>query len=71
MVREGGGTSPWRGSEQCAVENPPWSLCDAAQMWGSQRLRGYKIYSLSIFLFLFYPIKTVILLSHFGLGLSY
>lgn len=44
---------------------------DAAQNCSSQHLNGRKIYLLSVFLVLFYLIKTTILLLHLLLGLSY
>lgn len=58
------------GSVQHGV-GPLQGLPDTTQMWGSRQVKGCKIYSLSLFLFLFYLIKTAILLGRLLLGLSY
>lgn len=45
---------------------------DAAQTQGSQQLKGCKVYSLCIFLFLFYHLtRTAILLCHLLSDLSF
>lgn len=47
------GFPPWMGSAQCAMGKLIHGPSNAAQMQGSQYLKGYEIYSLCRLLFLF------------------
>lgn len=50
----------WICSVQCTRGKGIWTPTDAAQMWSAQYLKGFKIYLLPIFMFLFCLIKGVI-----------
>lgn len=64
------GMSPQTGSAQHAVGESMQAPSSAEPMHGGQHQKGYKVYYLSIFLFLFCSIKMAILLSHFLLDFS-
>ena len=64
------GNFPQTESVQSTVGKFTQHLPNTTQKWGSQHLKGHKMYLLSIFLSLVYLIKTGILLCHLS-GLSF
>lgn len=65
------GTSPQTASVKCTMEKSILGPSNAARTWGAQHLKGYKIYSESMFLFLFYLVQLALSLSHLLLHLSF